>query len=227
MEGAGVMMSMIASSLVSIQSLITSSRVASFMPTIDHRAFLINLLSLFASIALVVAPQHTAAKEMVRLWSSVLMTRVFVYGTLKKGQPNNYRMFDSNNGKAEYLGSAFTIQKYPLMITTEYNIPFLLNIPGQGHRVHGEIYKVDDQMLKFLDTFKSVPTIYQRTVVQLEVKEWVGRMEGEEKLSPGRITEMFVYTTTTYKPDWPLLPCYESYDSEGDHGLKYSYEESL
>uniref|UniRef100_A0A3B4G4K8 Gamma-glutamylaminecyclotransferase n=1 Tax=Pundamilia nyererei TaxID=303518 RepID=A0A3B4G4K8_9CICH len=113
---------------------------------------------------------------MVRLWSSVLMTRVFVYGTLKKGQPNNYRMFDSNNGKAEYLGSAFTSQKYPLVITTEDNIPFLLNIPGQGHRVHGEIYKVDDQMLKFLDDFESVPTLYQRTVVQLEVKEAPNRL---------------------------------------------------
>ncbi|CAI5638298.1 unnamed protein product [Oreochromis niloticus] len=172
-------------------------------------------------------PPLRKCPQTVRLWSSVLMTQVFVYGNLKKGQPNNYRMFDSNNGKAEYLGSAFTIQKYPLVITTEYNIPFLLNIPGQGHRVHGEIYKVDDQMLKFLDTFKSVPTIYQRTVVQLEVKEWVGKMEGEEKLSPGSITEVFMYTTTSYQPDWPSLPCYESYDSEGDHGLKYNYKEKL
>ncbi|CAI5638299.1 unnamed protein product [Oreochromis niloticus] len=155
------------------------------------------------------------------------MTRVFVYGTLKKGQPNYYRVIDSNNGKAEYLGSAFTIQKYPLVITTEYNIPFLLNIPGQGHRVHGEIYKVDDQMLKFLDDFESVPTWYQRTVVQLEVKEWVGKMEGEEKLSPGSITEVFMYATTSYQPDWPSLPCYESYDSEGDHGLKYDKNEKL
>lgn len=153
------------------------------------------------------------------------MTRVFVYGTLKKGQPNNDRMFDSNNGKAEYLGSAFTIQKYPLVITTKYNIPFLLNIPGHGHQVHGEIYKVDDQMLKFLDEFESVPTLYQRTEVQLEVKEWVGKTEGEEKLSPGSITEVFVYTTTTHEPEWPSLPCYESYNSEGAHGLKYTRRE--
>uniref|UniRef100_A0A3P8R3Z4 Gamma-glutamylaminecyclotransferase n=2 Tax=Astatotilapia calliptera TaxID=8154 RepID=A0A3P8R3Z4_ASTCA len=170
--------------------------------------------------------EHRSVTQLgVCLWSSVLMTRVFVYGILKKGQPNNYRMFDNNNGKAEYLGLAFTIQKYPLVITTKDNIPFLLNIPGQGHRVHGEIYKVDDQMLKFLDTFKSVPTWYQRTVVQLEVKEWVGKMEGEEKVSPGSITDAFVYTTTMYEPEWPSLPCYESYDSEGDHGLKYRCRE--
>uniref|UniRef100_A0A3Q0SCL2 Gamma-glutamylaminecyclotransferase n=1 Tax=Amphilophus citrinellus TaxID=61819 RepID=A0A3Q0SCL2_AMPCI len=162
----------------------------------------------------------------VHLHSSVLMSRVFVYGTLKKGQPNYHRMFDSNNGKAEYLGSAFTTQKYPLVIATKYNIPFLLNIPGQGLRVYGEIYKVDDQMLKFLDDFESIPTLYQRTVVQLEVKEWAGKSEGEEILSPGSITEAFVYSTTTYQPDWPSLPCHESYDTKGDHGLKYTYREA-
>uniref|UniRef100_A0A3Q2WAP8 Gamma-glutamylaminecyclotransferase n=1 Tax=Haplochromis burtoni TaxID=8153 RepID=A0A3Q2WAP8_HAPBU len=98
--------------------------------------------------------------------------------------------------------------------------------PTYGHRVHGEIYKVDDQMLKFLDDFESVPTLYQRTVVQLEVKEWVGKMEGEEKVSPGSIMDVFVYTATC-EPDWRSLPYYENYDSEGDHGLKYNTEEKL
>ncbi|XP_030601919.1 gamma-glutamylaminecyclotransferase C isoform X2 [Archocentrus centrarchus] len=162
----------------------------------------------------------------VHLHSSVLMSCVFVYGTLKKGQPNYHRMFDSNNGKAEYLGSAFTTEKYPLVIATEYNIPFLLHIPGQGLRVYGEIYKVDEQMLKFLDDFESIPEMYQRTVVQLEVKEWAGKSEGEEILSPGSITEAFVYSTTTYRPDWPSLPCHESYDTKGDHGLKYTCREA-
>ncbi|XP_029024327.1 gamma-glutamylaminecyclotransferase B-like isoform X2 [Betta splendens] len=149
------------------------------------------------------------------------MTRVFVYGTLKKGQPNYFRMFNGTSGTAEFLGSALTIEKFPLVIAGKYNVPFLLNIPGQGHRVHGEIYKVDDEMLKFLDAFESVPTMYQRTVVQLEVKEWVRNIEGEEVLSPGSITEAFLYSTTTYQPDWPSLPSFDSYDTHGDHGLKY------
>ncbi|KAM7365549.1 hypothetical protein PAMP_016466 [Pampus punctatissimus] len=155
-----------------------------------------------------------------------MMTRVFVYGTLKKGQPNYHRMFNNINGRAEFLASACTTQKYPLVIAGTYNIPFLLNIPGQGHRVHGEIYKVDEQMLKFLDDFESVPTMYQRTLVKLEVKEWLGQTEGEERTSPGCITEAFVYSTTTYKPDWPSLPSYESYDSYGDHGLQYVTREA-
>ncbi|XP_029924588.1 gamma-glutamylaminecyclotransferase isoform X2 [Myripristis murdjan] len=149
------------------------------------------------------------------------MTHVFVYGTLKKGQPNYYRMFDQANGKSEFLASARTTEKFPLVIAGQHNIPFLLNIPGQGQRVRGEIYKVDDQMLKFLDDFETVPTMYQRTEVKLEVEEWVGQTAGEKTPSPGSIVEAFVYSTTTYKPDWPALPNYESYDSYGSHGLEY------
>ncbi|KAM3584990.1 uncharacterized protein V6R79_004479 [Siganus canaliculatus] len=150
------------------------------------------------------------------------MARVFVYGTLKKGQPNYYRMFESVNGKAAFLGSACTAEKYPLVIANKFNIPFLLNIPGKGHQVHGEIYKVDKQMLDFLDEFEGVPTMYQRTPIKLEVKEWVG----EERLEAGSITEAQVYSTTAYKPDWLSLPNYESYDSYGDHGLEYVTREA-
>lgn len=155
------------------------------------------------------------------------MARIFVYGTLKKGQPNNYRMFDSTNGKAAFLASACTTQKYPLVIAGDFNIPFLLNIPGQGHRVKGELYEVDEEMLSFLDDFECTPTMYQRTVVKLEVKGWEGRRtEDEGKPSPGSITEAFVYSTTTFQTDWPSLPMYESYDSHGDHGLEYVAREA-
>ncbi|XP_015246921.1 PREDICTED: gamma-glutamylaminecyclotransferase C-like isoform X2 [Cyprinodon variegatus] len=155
---------------------------------------------------------------------SIIMNHVFVYGSLKRAQPNYHYMTDSNNGKAEFLATAVTVQKYPLVIATKCNIPFLLNLPGQGNRVHGEIYRVDEKMLEFLDEFENIPTMYQRTVVELEISEWAGGT-GEEKLSPGSITEAFVYSTTTYQPDWPSLPTYESYDSNGDHGLKFILRE--
>ncbi|XP_043965661.1 gamma-glutamylaminecyclotransferase C-like [Gambusia affinis] len=149
------------------------------------------------------------------------MHRVFVYGSLKRSQPNYPYMTDSNNGKAEFLSTAVTVQKYPLVIATNYNIPFLLNLPGQGKRVNGEVYKVDEKMLKYLDWFEKVPTMYQRTVVELEVK----MANREENLSPGSIMEAFVYSTTTYQPDWPSLPTYDNYDSNGDHGLKFVLRE--
>lgn len=154
--------------------------------------------------------------------SCVHMTQIFVYGTLKRGQPNNYRMFDSANGKAKFLASARTTREYPLVIASKYNVPFLLNIPGKGHRVEGEIYRVDDQMLTFLDDFETVPTMYQRTLFKLEVLECADGVEG---LKVGSVTDAFVYSTETYQPDWLSLPTYESYDSYGAHGLQYVLRE--
>ncbi|XP_054643138.1 gamma-glutamylaminecyclotransferase-like [Dunckerocampus dactyliophorus] len=148
------------------------------------------------------------------------MALVFVYGTLKRGQPNNFYMTDKRNGHAWLLASAVTTQTFPLVIAGQNNIPFLLNIPGQGHRVHGELYKVDEALLRFLDDFEDIPDMYQRSPVTLTVEEWLGPAH-EEELAPGSVTQAFVYSTTTYQPDWPSLTHYANYDSRGDHGLIY------
>ncbi|XP_068612335.1 gamma-glutamylaminecyclotransferase B-like [Brachionichthys hirsutus] len=153
------------------------------------------------------------------------MKRIFVYGTLMKGQPNHYRLLDEANGAAAFLGSARTIQKFTLVIATKYNTPFLLNTPCQGRRVQGEIYAVDDRMLKYLDDFERVPTAYQRTLVRLEVKEPAGEGEGEERLEAGSLTEAYGYTKAPYPGEWLSLPTYERYDSSGDHGLTYVLRE--
>ncbi|XP_061620819.1 gamma-glutamylaminecyclotransferase-like [Phyllopteryx taeniolatus] len=149
------------------------------------------------------------------------MARLFVYGTLKGGQPNHYCMLDKSIGAAQLLATAVTTEKFPLVIAGEYNIPFLLNLPGQGHRVHGELYRVDERLLNFLDVLEDIPATYQRTLVMLTVEEWLGQADHEERSAAGGVTEAFVYSTTTYQLDWPSLPHYESYDSRGHHGLEY------
>ncbi|XP_050982327.1 gamma-glutamylaminecyclotransferase C-like [Labeo rohita] len=149
----------------------------------------------------------------------VHMVDVFVYGTLKKDQPNYFRMNNTANGQADFLARARTVEPYPLVIATKYNIPFLLNMPGTGQRVYGEIYRVDQKMLEFLDKFEGCPERYQRTEVQLEVQDGDG--EGENTLKPGSIVEAFVYSKNTYEPEWLQTPTYESYDASGDHGLTY------
>ncbi|XP_036425189.1 gamma-glutamylaminecyclotransferase C-like [Colossoma macropomum] len=158
------------------------------------------------------------------LFPTVQMTYIFVYGTLKKGQPNYYRMLDITNGKAEFLCYARTVEKYPLVIAGKYNIPFLLNVPGKGQHVRGEIYSVDDQMLKFLDWFESCPQMYQRTRILLEVEHRIGEGEGTPKV--GSTTEAFVYSTTTYEAEWLQKPIFDSYDAYGDHGLCYVTREA-
>jgi len=61
------------------------------------------------------------------------MEPVFVYGTLKQNQPNNYHLNDTKNGCAVFRSVAVTVNKYPLVISTKYNIPFLLQNEGIGH----------------------------------------------------------------------------------------------
>lgn len=64
--------------------------------------------------------------------SSLQKYRVFVYGTLKRGQPNHYLMKDATNGEAKFISTAKTTTKFPLIIATRYNIPFLLDYPSVG-----------------------------------------------------------------------------------------------
>lgn len=147
------------------------------------------------------------------------MTQIFVYGTLKRGQPNHYRMLDSGNGEAHFLTSARTVRKFPLVISGQHNVPFLLDAPGQGHRIQGEIYSVDQRMLAFLDDFEMVPTWYQRVPVELQVE----KSEGD---GGGATAEAFVYMRKEFEEELLQLQCFESYDAYGDHGLEYVTREA-
>ena len=60
------------------------------------------------------------------------LIRVFVYGTLKTGQPNNGVLSSPENGFAQLIGLGSTAEKYPLVVASRYNIPFLLNKQGIG-----------------------------------------------------------------------------------------------
>lgn len=62
--------------------------------------------------------------------SSTQLYKVFVYGTLKKGEPNHYWFSKEKSGYYNYVCDAKTTEKYPLIIATKYNIPFVLYSPG-------------------------------------------------------------------------------------------------
>lgn len=95
---------------------------------------------------------------------------VFVYGTLKHKLPNHYLMLNEQNGEAKFITNGITNESYPLVIGTRFNIPFLLNIPNAGHRIHGEIYEIDDRMQTTLDVFEGHPDYYVRQTIDI-VKE--------------------------------------------------------
>ena len=58
--------------------------------------------------------------------------RVFIYGTLKRGQPNEYRMYQKEHGNIRFVGMGRTKEKWPLIIGTKFNIPLLMYAQGRG-----------------------------------------------------------------------------------------------
>lgn len=99
------------------------------------------------------------------------LSKVFVYGTLKRGQPNHYWLTNTQNGLASYISNGTTKNKYPLVISTRYNIPFLLNKPGIGKNIKGEIYEIDYEMLTKLDILEDYPELYDRQMEEIETKD--------------------------------------------------------
>lgn len=83
------------------------------------------------------------------------MHLVFVYGTLKRGEPNDYIWDKPGHGSVRFIAKAKTVRKFPLTIGSEFNLPYLLNKPGSGNRVVGEIFEV--QNLTLLDDFEDCP----------------------------------------------------------------------
>lgn len=93
--------------------------------------------------------------------------KVFVYGTLKKGESNHMVLSSNSNGFAEYACDGITSVKFPLIIGTRRHVPFLLNVPNIGHNISGGIYSIDEKMFNHLDTFESYPQLYNRHILDV------------------------------------------------------------
>ncbi|KAL9664808.1 hypothetical protein QQ045_020216 [Rhodiola kirilowii] len=115
-------------------------------------------------------------------------TLVFAYGTLKRGFPNHNLLLDLISDKdATFLGPHKTSTSFPLIIGP-HGIPYLINIPGSGFRVAGELYFVTDKALARLDELEGVGIgHYERLpvvvdgVMKVEAEAYFGhRSFGEE-----------------------------------------------
>ena len=94
---------------------------------------------------------------------------VFVYGTLKKGFPNHDNYMES----AKRLGKYKTIEKYPLVLCGARYVPCMIDSPGKGHHVEGELYEVDDECLNRIDALERIQDSdgYIRTVIRVRLSE--------------------------------------------------------
>jgi gamma-glutamylaminecyclotransferase len=94
----------------------------------------------------------------------VIPDLVFVYGTLKRGCGNHHTI---QRACGEFAGQAVTVDRLPLVVD---GLPYLLDRVGQGHRVHGELYRVPDaDGWRLLDRLEGHPRFYRRRVIACEV----------------------------------------------------------
>ncbi len=87
-------------------------------------------------------------------------TVLFVYGTLKSGLSNNYRL-----GDGEFVGPAKTLPIYRL-----YGLgwhPGMVVDKVHGLAVEGELWSIDAVTLQKLDEFEGVPHFFTRDPVAI------------------------------------------------------------
>ena len=100
---------------------------------------------------------------------------VFVYGTLKRGYPNNPLLEGS-----QFLGEAVTVPTYKMV---ETSFPVIMPDPS-GKPVAGEIYTVDDATLARLDQLEREGRSYDRVMIDATLP-----LSNEERLP----TQAFIY----------------------------------
>ncbi|TKY67893.1 putative gamma-glutamylcyclotransferase [Spatholobus suberectus] len=103
-------------------------------------------------------------------------TLIFTYGTLKRGFSNHTLLQDLvRTGDASFVGTYRTAHKYPL-VCGPYRVPFLLNLPGSGRRVRGELYSVSTRGLARMDELEGTSRAHYE---RLPIKAVPAGEEGE------------------------------------------------
>ncbi|EPC01420.1 hypothetical protein L861_05115 [Litchfieldella anticariensis FP35 = DSM 16096] len=77
---------------------------------------------------------------------------LFVYGTLKRGFTNHGPYMTT----ARFLDTATTCHPFPLVLHGVSHTPVLIDARGRGHRVSGELFRVDNPTLGKLDRLEGV-----------------------------------------------------------------------
>ena len=91
--------------------------------------------------------------------------RVFVFGTLKEGFPN----FATNRG-TRLQGSFTTVDRFPFYLVGDRHSPWLVNAPGQGSSVVGQIFEVDDEALAAMDKLERIAEVDGYRRIELTVR---------------------------------------------------------
>jgi gamma-glutamylcyclotransferase (GGCT)/AIG2-like uncharacterized protein YtfP len=86
--------------------------------------------------------------------------RLFVYGTLKSGQPANHHL-----STAKFVGPAVTAPKFRLFDMGWH--PAMVRDDAHGLAVEGEVWDVPADMVPALDEYESVPEGFVRETIEV------------------------------------------------------------
>ncbi|KAL9296159.1 hypothetical protein ACSQ67_022055 [Phaseolus vulgaris] len=148
-------------------------------------------------------------------------TVIFTYGTLKRGFSNHPLLQDLfRTGDASFVGTYRTAGKYPL-VCGPYRVPFLLNIPGSGCRVHGELYSVSTRGLARMDELEGTSRAhYERLPIKVVPASEGEEEEAEEETAAGLTCAEAYYAHRSYAA--------EMWKKNGKRGLRcYSQKETI
>jgi gamma-glutamylaminecyclotransferase len=109
------------------------------------------------------------------------MIRIFVFGTLRSGYPNHH----ANSGE-RLPGSFVTRQPYPLYLVGERHSPWLIDTPGTGLPVRGELYRIGSEGLRRMDRLERIsePDGYRRRTIELIDEHSGDSLNAEVYLKP-------------------------------------------
>ncbi len=85
--------------------------------------------------------------------------RIFVYGTLKRGQYFYPRYLE---GKSEFIGKGFASPDYSMYVD---GLPHLVKEPTDLP-VKGELFMIDQTTLDGLDALEAHPVVYKREIIE-------------------------------------------------------------
>lgn len=88
---------------------------------------------------------------------------LFVLGTLKRGQSNNFYLESQH-----FIGAASAEPAYRLLNCGWH--PGLITVAEGGNAIQGEIWRVDETTLATLDEFEGVPKWFERLPIQ--IRDW-------------------------------------------------------
>ena len=100
-------------------------------------------------------------------------SHVFVFGTLKQGFPN----VGINTGR-RVAGEFVTQERYPLYLVGERHSPWMIDAPGQGYEVAGQVFEVDAVALKAMDALERVsePDGYRRVLIGVRRRDGISEI---------------------------------------------------